>query len=392
MADANKKRVALGLVKEDVEGTYKAPVSATNYLSADIDGSSITPTIELLERNNLTGSIGRTKPVQGMLTVEGSIQCELKASGVPGTEAQYGPLLESCFGSKRIISTPITTGTGHTSSKLSIDDLDFGKIKVGDIILVKEPGAFHVSPVIAVDETPSNGEIELLIPATGAFTDGVVIEACVTYVPVDAGHPTLSVSRYLNGTRLEKMTGARCSSMEISNMSTGQIANLSFGLGGLFGESTLTPQPHTPSYDNTVPGAVLCSKFFMDGQVVDINELSVSIENTQAFKTSVNSCSGRMSSIFTDRQVSGKFNPYKLSDSIALWNKFKSGADFAIFSYIKTPTGIAGEFKNVIGVYLPKCMISELGEADQDGQLQDDVSFIAHMGTGLGKEIYLTQI
>lgn len=388
MSDVVKKNQAWAAIVEDTEGEYKAPVAGNEFIQTLTEGSEMSRSKQLLERNVFTASIGQTAPRTGMFEVSGSLAVEAKSAQVEGEEPQFDGLMQSALGDRRQLTSPVTTGSGHTTSVINIADAD-ESFAVGDIVLIKEDDAFHVSPISAV----SSSSITLLVPAENAFSNAVVVAKHTTYICADSGHPALSISRYLEGTILQAGIGCKVSSLALENFSTGAIPNFKFGFEGLNFDSSLTPIPATPSYDTNLPPIMLAGKVFMDGAEIDVNELSFSLENTLGFKTSINAENGKTSSRATERTISGSFNPYMASDSMANYNKFKDNTSFSIFAYAKLPSATEGEFSGIVAVYMPNCLITELSEADNDGLMQDNITFSANRGTAGDKpEIYITFI
>ena len=395
MADSVKNRIKIGIMEESVEGTYVAPSSATKFLAPLADGMELSPAKELLERKVMTGSIGKVTPRTGMKSVSGSIPTEARTSGVAGQEPQYGPLAKAALGAVRSNTAVVTTkAAGNTASILQIENADIAKFKVGDSILVMQAGAYHVSPLSAVDSVSGSKTITMLVPhPSGDCTDSVTIQKFVTYMTANSGHPTLSISKYIEDAKLESASGVRVKSMELNNFATGQLADFKFGFEGLSFDQSLTAPPFTASYDSALPPIVLSAVVYMDGVAVPVNEMAFSLENTLAFKTSTASANGKISSRITERKVQGSFNPYKQDNSIANYTKFNANTEFSVFGYMANPTSTAGEFDSVVAFYLPKCLITELGEADQDGLLQETISFSASRGSdGASEELYITLI
>src|SRR5690606_6869709 len=159
---------------------------------------------EVLERNIHTASIGRTSPRTGQFQASGTIPAEMRASVNEGEAPEIDKLIESALGSKRQITASVTTRIdgedANTADELLIEDLDITRFNVGDIVMVKEPGAYHVSPITEVDDTPGSAKIKLLVPKpVGVFSEGVVIAKSTIYTVADSGHPSLSVTKYLEG-------------------------------------------------------------------------------------------------------------------------------------------------------------------------------------------------
>ena len=110
------------------------------------------------------------------------------------------------------------------------------------------------------------------------------------------------------------------------------------------------------------------------------------------FKTSTCSSNGRISSRPTERTITGTFNPYKQDDDISICTKFECNEKFSLFGFAKLPNcPDNGEYDGVVAFYLPDCRITEITEADQDGLLQEEVSFQASRGhRGTDEELYLS--
>lgn len=393
-----KKNTAVAVVVEDSEGSYKPPQSANDFVQTLADGFEMSQTKEVIERNIFTSSIGKTSPRTGMFQSSATVPVEMRANSVEGSAPEFDKLLHSALGTKRTITSEVTTRTdledANTESILLIEDIDITKFHVGDIILIKETGAYHVSPIKEVDDTPGDAKLELVIAKpSGVFTPGVKIAKSSIYTVADSGHPSLSISKYIEGKILEASIGAKVTSMSVENMSTGQIPSLSFGVEGLNFDRSVTNIPYTPAYDGGLPPIMLDARMYMDGGDLCVNEFTLSLENTLGFTTCLTAENGRISSRATERTITGTINPYKPDDSVVNFTKYKNGTPFSLFLYGKLPSSVAGEFKGIVAIYLPNCVITELGEADQDGILQDTITFSADRGSsGDIPEIYMAFI
>lgn len=395
MAIGVKDNTTYAVEIEDTENTYKAPTAATSYVQTLADGAEMTPAKELLERDIFNGSIGKTTPRTGIRTVTGSLPVEMRAASTEGDAPEYDALLRSALGSRRQVTATTAddtdSATPHTASRIYLLNADASKYNVGDIITVEVAGDYHTSPITAVSNTPGDVYVDLLVAADAAFTDGDIIQAVSTYVTADSGHPSLSVSKYIETTVLEQATGCRVNSMALENFTTGQLASWNFGFEGMDFDRSLTARPHTPSYSDAEPPIILEACVYQDGVQLPVNELSWSVENTLGFATSTCSANGRISGRVTERTISGSLNPYKQDDSVAQFTRFKNNTEFSIFGTAKIPSATAGEYSQVVSFYLPSCIVTELGEADQDGLLQEEISFSAGRGTdGTNEELYVS--
>lgn len=395
MALTVKDNTKVAVMEEVTEGTYVAPAAATDFVQTLSDGFELTPAKELLDRSIFNGSIGKSTPRTGTRTVTGSFPVEARAGEAAGDAPEYDLLMRSGLGSRRQLTAQVTTkAAGNTDQVLQIEDADISSFQVNDIILIREAGDFQVWPITAVDSTGGSANITLLgARAAGAYSASVVIEEFTSYRPADSGHPSLSISKYVEDARLEQSTGSRVSTISLENFTTGQLASFNFGFEGLDFDQSLTAIPFTPTFDTTKPPVILNACVYQDGTQIDVNELTLSIENTLGFATSTCSPNGRTSGRATERNVTGSFNPYKQDNDISNFTKFKANTAYSLFAFAYNPTSTSGEFEEIVAVYLPNCVSTELSESDQDGLLVEDISFTASRGDdGTGEEVSITTI
>lgn len=395
MAIAVKDNTVYAVEIESTEGTYVAPTADTSYVQTLSDGAEMNPAKELLDRDIFTGSIGKVTPRTGIRSVSGSLPVEFRSADVEGAAPEYDALLRSALGSRRQVTATSADDTDaggpHTTSRIYLLDADGSKYSIGDIVTIEVAGDYHTSPISAVSAAAADSYIDLLIPAAGAFTDGDVIKPVTTYTVADSGHPTLSISKYIEAAILEQATGCRVSSMALENWTTGQLSSWNFGFEGLDFDRSITAQPHTPDYDDSLPPIILSACVYQDANLIDVNEVAFTIEDSVGFATSTCSPSGRLSSRVTERTVAGTFNPYKTDTEIDQFNLFDANTEYSIFGNAFNPDATAGEYSNVCSFYLPKCISTELAESDLDGNLQEGVSFTASRGAdGASNEVYIS--
>lgn len=395
MSIAVKNNTTWAVETESTEGVYAAPVSADSFVQTLVDGTEMTPAKELIERNVFNGSIGKSTPRSGIKSVSGSLPVEYRASTDTGAAPEYDKLLLSALGQKRSMATTLTTASGHSTTQIYINNADIGDVNVGDIVMLNIAGNYHVSPVTVVDDTLGNAYFIMLIPAPVTPPNNVEVAAFTTYITADSGHPSLSISKYVENAVTEKGIGCKVTSMSLETFETGQIASLNFGFEGMNFDRNVAAAPYAPNYDNSLPPIILEACVWQDGVKIPVNSLSLSLENTLGFATSTCSANGRISSRVTERSVTGSINPYKQDDNVNQFNKFKANSEFSIFAYAKIPfldgnSNTTGEFAQVVAIYMPKCFISEMSETDQDGLLQEELSFVASRGAdGQTEELYM---
>lgn len=381
-----KKNTKLAIEEESTQGTYVTPSSGSSFVQAKSDGLEMTGAKELLERELLGMGLSRATPRTGLKSATGTIPVEMKAGSTEGDKPEYGLLIKSLLGSVSE-STSSTTKTGNTDSRLEIEDADISKYQVGDVVVVKESGAYHTSPITAVDDSAGAAYIDLLVSADSSFSDNVEVAAYCTYKGADSGHTPLSITKYVEDARKEWTVGAIATSLAVNNFTTGQLADLQIGFEGLDFDEKLEAPAYTPAYDTSETPVILDACIWLDGQMIEVNEFTLSVENTLAFIQ--DTCNGKKASRVSARTVSGSINPYKQDDSISNFNKFKNNTEFSLFVTAHTPTGVDGEYHEAVSFYLPKCIITERGEADADGALQESLTFQAG-GDGTNSDIYIS--
>jgi hypothetical protein len=372
----NESTVAL--TEEVTEGTYVAPSSGTDYVEALAEGLEFNKTREELTRNTLGGSVESEASRVGIAEVAGSISLEYKASATEGNSPQsLDLLLRGLLGGKRQITADQTSGTTHTATRINFADTS--AFNVGDVVLVKESGAFEMRPISAIS---TNAYIEFPIALeNGAPSDNVVVAQVTTYYSDTKNAPSLSAEHNIGQQAIkQKVRGLRVASAALENYSVGQIPNISFGLQGLDVERV--DEDATASADFSADGeppVALSACLWVGGQKLAYTELSLNVENTVNYLTSACDADGRISSRITEQVTTFTCNPYlDDSDLTKTWNKFNDNDDVSVFFYIYNPTSTDGEFGQGIGVYLPQARITAAPLADQDGIVTEALEIKAH--------------
>ena len=387
-----KSNTKVAVKKETTEGTYEAPAAA-DFITALEDGLEINGTKEALERDILGTGLTKAQPRTANRSVTGTIPCEFKSGSNDGDAPEYSVLVEAALGAMRDEDLAITTKTGNGSNTLEIEDADISKLNVGDSIIVKEAGAYHISAITAKDSTPGAAQITLLVDNGSSFSDNVQIAPFTTYYTADSDHPTFSITKYIEDAVEKQGVGCRVSTMSIENFVPNQLASLSFAFEGLNFSDALNAPGSTPSFDSSLPPIIVNACLYKNGQQLTVAELTLSVENTIATITSTCSPSGKLGSRISERTISGTLTPYIEDDNIDIQTNFDNDDLFSLFFYAYNPTSTNGEFNQAIAVYLPNCSITELTETDADGLLQFSLSFSASGGTdGSQTEMFMSYI
>lgn len=390
-----KNRTKIAVVEETTEGVYEAPTLSTQYIQPLSDGFESTFEREEVSRDIITTELGKAKSKQGEKTATSSVPCELRASGVEGEEPDFDLLLQSLMPSRRQTATRITTGTGHTTTQLNVSDADVLTMEVGDSFVLLDAGNHTVHVITEKDTTPAAANFTILPALSVAAPDNVEMSKCTTYFTSGSGHKSLSISMYLGDQKLQKSIGCRTVSMSLDNVSTGQIGSFNFSVEGLDGEEEIASAPQTPQFDEATPPCVLRACLFQDGNEIEINNFSLSMNNELAFKRATCSSSGKDASRVIGREITGTIDPFASDVDVDQFNKLENGTDYSLFFSVYNPSDVAGEIElgSVVAFYLPQCVTVSKPVGDIDGILVDNIDFQCHGGDAGDKtEIYISMI
>ena len=229
MAYIITKNSVLGLKAETTEGTLIAPAAVTDYLKLQPD-VAIAENKETLENAEMTGSIGVSKPIQGISVPTMSFSSYIRGSGTEGTAPDNGPLLKALFGTVAARSTERNTVASSTVSVVKVDSGEGVEFQRGDALLIKDgTNGYSIRPVHSV----STDDLTLGFDLSNAPGTGVDLGKSVTYIPQDTSHDTLSMHMYWgDGGLYQAISGARVLSCDIT-ADAGQLINSSFALEGI---------------------------------------------------------------------------------------------------------------------------------------------------------------
>ncbi len=373
----NESSVALTV--ESTEGTYNGgTATSTDYVEVLAEGTTANKTREELTRDTLSSTVENESSRVGMAEVVAELPTEFGASATAGAAPQrMDKMLRSLLGGKRTAATDTTT-TGNSSTVL-----EFGatpNFLKGDIVLVKEAGAFEVRPISAVGATTITFPFAL---DNGSPSDGVVVEACTTYFHDTSSSVTLSMEHNVGNEIQQQVAGLRAKSMSIENWTAGQIPTANFSLDGVKLSRVDSAQTATPDFTaDALPPVALEACLYVNGNKLAYSELGMTIENTVSFLIDACEADGKAGSRITNQSVS--FNCKKYSDDTTLveWNNFENNDDATVFFFAFNPSSTAGEGSEYVAAWLPQGKITAAPFGDQDGIATDDLEIKAHKSSG----------
>ena len=385
----NESTVAL--VAEVTEGTYVAPSASTDYVEV-LEGAEFNKTREELTRNTLGGSVEAEASRVGIAEATGTVGVELKASETEGDATQsLDVLMKSLLGGKRQI-TADQTSDAATHTDTVIDFADTSDFSVGDIVLIKEAGAYEVRPIASIQADTS---ITLAFALdNGAPSSEVVIAQATNYFSDTSNAITFSAEHNLGTQAIkQKVRGLRAASGSISNWSVGQLPQMEFGLQGLDLDRVDENASFSPNFTaDALPPVTLSACVWLSGAKLSYTEASLNIENTINYIQDACDADGRIGSRITEQATSFTFNPYLQDDSTAAtWDKFNANDDVSVFGYAYNESGVTGEFENVVAFWIPQAKIIAAPVADVDGIIAESVEIKAHRNLG-NDSVYIATI
>lgn len=341
---------------------------------------------ELVERNNLTTSIIKEIPRVGIKTATLTLNVEAKANATEGGAPEAALLFEAALGATRAQTNTATTLTTTNLSVIPVSAVT--GFVAGDIVMIKDTnitGGYHISPITAAAANGTNEDtITLLIASPTAPASNSSIAKFTTFHTANSGHPSLTVTTYLEDALKLQAAGCRVSSLSLDGFETGQIASFGFGLTGLDYDESVASSGITPTYTAGTPPLVLSACVYKDGVAIPVNGFSLSVENTLGRITSTCSPNGLIAQKVTEQTITGSFTPYMDTASVALFTAFDANTEFSICAILKNPGSSANTFKEVVGVYLPRCIVTAMPKSDQDGVMQYSIEFSAAYSTTVG--------
>lgn len=181
----------------------------------------------------------------------------------------------------------------------------------------------------------------------------------------------------------EAISGAKALSASLEGWTASETPSINFSIEGL----DIVKAPGSPSVivdfsgDAKVP-VIHNACAWLGIDKVDYSEFGLSIENSKADIPNACSSTGKSGNRKTGFTVSGSINPYMEIDNVDRWTKFRNGTVTSLFTYAYNPTGVAGEFNQVVAIWMPNIKISSMPQADQDGVLVDSIEFKAFRSLG----------
>ena len=377
------KESTVALKEEVTEGTYIVPAATTDYVEVLADSLEFNKSREELSRKTLGGTVESEASRVGLAEATGSLGVELKASATEGDAPQsLDVLLKSLLGGKRQIAADQTSdATTHLSTVIYFADTS--AFSVGDIVLVKEAGAYECRPIASIQTNTS-----ITFPFAldnGAPSASVVVAQVTTYYSDTSNAVSFSAEHNMGEAAIkQKVRGLRAVSGNIENWSVGQLPQMSFGVQGLDIDRLDEDALYAPDFSaDGLPPVTLSACVWLSGSKLSYTEASLGIENTVNYIQDACDADGRISSRITEQTTNFSFNPYLQDNSTTdTWDKFNANDDVSVFGYAYNPSATAGEFSEIVAFWMPQGKITASPVADIDGILAESVEIKCHKNLG----------
>lgn len=374
---ALRARTAVVLAKiESQTGVDATPVQATDAIL--VESPQVDPEVNLIETDEVTGSLDRDGPVTGGIRAKVSFACLLKGAGAAGTAPEFGKLLKACGFAETITATAIpaapeacAAGGSTTTAVLGTTAAATAQLYRGMPIVLSgnQSGTSFISDYTAAKLATLTDLFAGAIVATTSYQ----IPANVLYSPASASIPSLTLYVYMDGV-LYKLVGCR-GSFRLA-LEAGGIGRLSFDFQGLYVSKTDAAVPSAPVYDSTRPPVWRAGKMLIDRVASGVAQLGLDAGITTAMPGNPNASEGFDAPIHTGRRLTGSMNP--LEELVAtrdIMGDFRAGTRKIVHARLGTAAG------NRIGLTWPQAQYTGQRPGARDGLAAVDVPF-----AGVGRD------
>jgi len=226
---ASIKGSVMAIKEQSTQGTYLKPTSASDYLALQ-SGYEANANIASLTNEELAGTIGASKSIQGAEEPTVSFSHYIKGSGTDSTETEYADLLKGIMGSKSTLSSEYDTVSSSTTTLLKVDTGEGVNYERGTAVMVKDASnGYSIRNVLSV----LGDDLTINFALPGAPASGVNLGKSVLYKPANT-HSYYTAWLYEgNGTAIQMIGDAKVESMSMTANPTSLI-NAQFGMKGTY--------------------------------------------------------------------------------------------------------------------------------------------------------------
>ncbi len=370
---ALRTRNAVLLAKiEPTEGQDAAPSASTDAVLVENPQINFNP--NLIETDEVTGSLDGAGPYVGGMTAEVTFDVLLKGSGSAGSVPEYGDLLKACGWAETITAAAIpaapeacAAGGSTTTAVLGTSASSTDQIYRGmPIDFTGTPaGSAFVSDYAGGSKTATL--TDTLSGSTSVSTN-YQIPANVLYAPASVSISSLTIYLYLDGL-LYKLVGCR-GSFNLT-LTSGGVGRLSFTFQGLYLSKADAAVP-AATYDATRPAPFKNGTMLVNRLAAALESLTVDLGNEQSFPENPNALEGFDASIIVRRNLTGSMNPLEtLIATRDIMADFRAGTQRIIHARYGATAG------NRVGATIPAALYTNQSPGNRSGLATVEVPFSA---------------
>ncbi|RQW89936.1 MAG: hypothetical protein EHM79_02195 [Geobacter sp.] len=233
---------------------------------------------------------------------------------------------------------------------------------------LKGPGAAYSSTV-----KPALGKFLRACGFAETVVTTVGVET-VTYAPASTGIPCLTMWSYEDGV-IKKLKGCR-GNVKFSGKN-GEICFADFEFTGVY-DGVVDGAIISPTFEATDPPVLLSSAFTIGAYAANINSFDLDMGNEITLRESINTATGYISALVTDRRPTGKFDPEMVTvATYDFFGKWKAGTSAAM------SLGSVGATQyNRFKITAPKVVTTKISDEERAKLMVAGLSFSLAMTTG----------
>jgi hypothetical protein len=371
MAVLRAKNAVLLAKIEGTPGTEAAPSASTDAVL--VENPRLAPTVNLIQTNEVTGSLDPEGPIVGGMQVTLSCDVYLKHSGSAGTAPEFGDLLKACGMAETVTGTavpssPEACANGGSTTLAILGSSASSTAQAYRGMPIDFTGNVSGSSFISDYTAAKNATLTDTLGGAITNTTKYQIPVNVLYGPSSATIPSLTMYLYMDGI-LYKLVGCR-GTFQLG-VEAGGVGRLSFTFTGLFLSKT-DAAVVTPTYDSTRPPVFKGGTLKLNRLATAARALALDFGNTLAYPENPNATEGFDPGEITERRVTGSIDPIEtLVATRDIMTDFRAGTRRILHARWGSSAG------NRIGVTLPQAHYTGQTPSDRSGIMTVDVPFAA---------------
>jgi hypothetical protein len=248
-----------------------ATVAGANAVDVLMESTFVQPKGNLIDRGLVRGGRWPSKKAVGGRWGEGPLNLELRGSGTAGTQPEFGPLLETLFGTATVNAAGTVADAAASTTEFD-SALD---LTVGQLIRVAIGSSNEVRRVATkTGEGPYTYTVHRAF--SGAPADEAVIAAGVTYHHLGSeAESYLTLEQFLDGVKL-LCTDACVEKLDIG-VTEKEVIKGTFALRSITCAESDTADGLTPTFDDTDPLIGTSCNLLLDSSALNMKSMELSL-------------------------------------------------------------------------------------------------------------------